>query len=80
MVDSRRTRRPDRISGASAAGTTSSSARVSHGLTKAIIARAPSMTRPLRSATEVLTPTMVSTMAVSVVRRDSTSPVRVLRK
>ena len=36
--------------------------------------------RALRRATEMVDPTMLSTMARSVVIRDSTSPVRTVRK
>jgi len=53
---------------------------VSFGLVTNSITRPPPNSRVLRSASEMLVPTTVWIRVVSVVRRDSTSPVRVVSK
>ena len=49
-------------------------------LVKNIIARPPTNSSALRSAIEMLVPTTDWISVVSVVRRDSTSPLRVISK
>ncbi len=63
--------------------TTISSTRMideSFTLVTNIIARAPTKSSALRSAIEMLVPTTVWMSVVSVVRRESTSPLRVISK
>ncbi len=79
-VDSRRTCRPKPKIGIKMAGTISSSARVSLGLTVNSITIAPTTMIELRRAIEADEPTSVSTSVASVVSRDSASPVRVRAK
>ena len=80
VVDSVRTRRPKMNSGAMTTGASAMTARVRTGETVNITIVAPIVDSMLRSATEAEVPTRVSIRVTSVVRRDSTSPVRVLRK
>ncbi len=66
--------------GASTAGTSTATNRVSCGLTTNITATAPIRVKRLRSDSDRVVPTRFSMMVMSVVSRDSTSPVRVSRK
>ena len=71
------TRRPKRMIGATTTGTPASTSSVSLVLVIASITRPPTSSRRLRTAIDALDPTTVSSIAVSLVRRDITSPVRV---
>ena len=62
--------------GAMTAGTTSRTSPASLGAVQTISAIPPSRIRTLRSATETEDPITDSSSVVSVVMRDSTSPVR----
>ena len=69
--------RPNRKIGPSSSGTTSSTMPVSLGLTTNSSTVPPIRVRKLRRANDTEVVSRVSTRAMSVVRRDSTSPVRI---
>jgi len=77
MTDNRLTPLPAMNSGVMIRAATRT---VRAGLTMINTTRAPTTVSPLRRATEIVPPTIASTMARSVVRRESTSPVRTFRK
>ena len=72
-----RTLRPNRKIGPRSTGTTSSTRPVSFGLTMNSSTVPPIRVRKLRRAKETEVVNRVSTSAMSVVRRDRTSPVRI---
>ncbi len=76
--DSVRTLRPNRINGSMITGTSTTISPVSFGLVMASMISPPTSRSMLRRATEALEPTTDCRMVVSVVRRDRTSPVRVV--
>ena len=78
--DSWRTRRPITTIGTTTSGTTTRMKPVSRGLVTTSRARPPTTSSRLRSAWVTLAPITVWMTLVSVVRRDSTSPVRVTSK
>ena len=78
--DSFRTRRPNRMIGATTKGTPTIDRAASFGLVTNIMARLPSDSRRLRSAKEAEEPITVCTSVVSAVSRDNTSPVRTVSK
>ena len=57
-------------------GTSATTPSVSFTDTLSIMAMAPMIISPLRSTIDMVTPAMLSTMAMSVVIRERTSPVR----
>ena len=61
-------------------GTPASTSRVSFGLVSTSITRPPTISRKLRIAIEALDPITVSSIVVSLIRREITSPVRVSSK
>ena len=78
--DRPRSRRAIVISGRTITGIMSTMTPVSCGLVRASIVSAPAPFRIERSVMERFTPAMACTRVVSVVSRDSTSPVRVTSK
>ena len=78
--DSFRTRRPNRTIASTTSGTPTRHKPASLGLVTIIITIAPSAMTRLRSANEAEEPTTTWISVVSAVRRDSTSPVRVVSK
>ena len=68
------------MSGMITSGSRIASAPVSFGLVSASMTRAPARLRVERSAIDSEEPAIDCTSVVSVVRRDSTSPVRVTSK
>ncbi len=80
MRDSRRTLRPNSTIGATTSGTTASTSKVSFGLVMNSMTAPPMISSALRSAIETDEPTTTCSSVVSVVRRDTTSPVRVISK
>ncbi len=76
--DSRRTLRPNTTSGSTTSGITTSTKRVSLRLVTAIMTTPPVNIRMLRSAIDAELPMIDWSRVVSVVRRDSTSPVGVI--
>ena len=78
--DRRRTRRPITTIGTTTSGTTTRTKPVSRGLVTTSSATPPTTSSRLRSAWVTLAPITVWMTLVSVVRRDSTSPVRVTSK
>ncbi len=75
-----RTRRPNSTIGATTSGTPASTSSVSFGLVSISITRPPRSSRRLRTAIDTLEPITVSSIVVSLVRREITSPVRVTSK
>jgi hypothetical protein len=80
LRDSRRTMRPKTTIGTTTRGTTRSTRPVSLGLVTTRSAVPPRVRRMLRSACVTVEPMTVCTTVVSVVSRESTSPVRVVSK
>ena len=78
--DSRRTLRPTTMSGTTTAGSSTTSTAMSLPLVSVSITSAPVRLSEERSAIDSEEPAIVCTSVVSVVRRDSTSPVRVTSK
>ena len=78
--ESRRTRRPNHTLGATTSSSTPSTCAMIHGLVQMSMASAPRPMTVLRRPMENEDPTTVCTSVVSVVRRDSTSPVCVVSK
>ncbi len=66
--------------GSTTTGTPSSTSRVSLALVRASITRPPTSSSTLRTAIDALVPITVSSIAVSLVMREITSPVRVISK
>ena len=73
--DSRRTRPPISIAGATTSTMMPTTVSISRGLVAISIAMPPTNSTALRSPIETLDPTALWITVVSVVRRDSTSPV-----
>ena len=78
--ESLRTVRPTRISGAMTIGTSSTIQPISLGLVSANMTSAPTRLIDERRAMDRPAPAIDCTSVVSVVRRESTSPVRVTSK
>jgi hypothetical protein len=78
--DSSRTLRPNSTIGATTRGTTARTSKVSLGLVTNSITMPPMISSALRSAMETEEPTTTCSKVVSVVRRETTSPVRVISK
>ncbi len=76
--DKPRTRRPVTISGTTTTGINSRITPMSLALVSPISTSAPTRFKVERSTIDKLTPAMACTSVVSVVRRDSTSPTRVV--
>ena len=72
--------RPNRMIGTITTGTPASTSSVSLVLVSASIARPPTSSSRLRIAIDALEPMTVSSIVVSLVRREITSPVRVTSK
>ena len=66
--------------GTSTSGTPTSTSSVSLPLVSASITRPPIMSSTLRIAIDALEPITVSSIVVSLVRREITSPVRITSK
>ena len=76
----RRTRRPNTNTGINTSGISSKMMPASQALVTAIMIKPPSSVTALRNVIDKLTPAMDCTRLVSVVKRDSTSPLRVTSK
>ncbi len=76
----RRTRRPTTINGTTTIGISTTIASVRRALVSASITSAPTKLKVERSTIDRLTPAIDCTSVVSAVRRESTSPVRVVSK
>ena len=75
-----RTRRPNRTIGTTTSGTPASTSSVSFALVSVSITRPPIISRKLRIAIDALDPITVSSIVVSLMSREITSPVRVASK
>ena len=78
--ESVRTRRPKRMIGRITANSSTMMIDASFTLVKNIMPRPPTNSSVLRSAIEMLVPTKDWMSVVSAVRRDNTSPLRVISK
>ena len=78
--DSLRTRRPYHMAGRTTRHTTSNTCTITVGWLQTSIVSAPSPITALRKPIDSEEPTTVCTSVVSVVRRESTSPVWVVSK
>jgi hypothetical protein len=78
--ESLRTRRPNHRAGNTTPTSTTATCSITHGLVQTSMASAPTPMTALRNPMLSEEPTTVCTSVVSVVRRDSTSPVCVVSK
>ena len=78
--DRRRTRRPNQVVGRTTSSSTRNTWPITQGLVHTSMPRAPAPITALRRPIERDDPTTVCTRVVSVVRRESTSPVWVVSK
>ena len=77
---SRRTRRPNRMIGVTTSGTPASTSSVSFTLVSSSMTKPPIISSELRIAIDADEPMIVSSIVVSLVSREMTSPVRVISK